>query len=77
MPNVVHVACSQVIAVDARNHGESVHVEDMDYFLFRDDILRLMDMQEIDQTILVGHSMGGKTAMVTALTHVRQQFVVL
>lgn len=59
----------KVIAVDARNHGESVHVEAMDYFLFRDDVLALMDQQQIDQAVLVGHSMGGKTAMVTALTN--------
>lgn len=59
----------KVIAVDARNHGESAHVEAMDYFLFRDDLLHLMDQQELDQAVLIGHSMGGKTAMVTALTN--------
>lgn len=59
----------KVVALDARNHGESVHVEEMSYFLFRDDLLRFMDMEEIDQAILLGHSMGGKTSMVTALTH--------
>ena len=59
-----------MIAVDARNHGESIHVDDMNYHLFRDDLLRLMDSQEIEDAVIVGHSMGGKTAMVTALTHV-------
>ena len=60
-----------MLAVDARNHGESVHTEDMNYFLFRDDVLRLMDQQELEQAVLIGHSMGGKTAMTTALTNVR------
>lgn len=65
----VHVY--QVVAVDARNHGDSIHTEEMNYFLFRDDVLRLMDQQELEQAVLIGHSMGGKTAMTTALTNVR------
>lgn len=64
-------SCIQVVAVDARNHGDSIHTEEMNYFLFRDDVLRLMDQQEIEQAVLIGHSMGGKTAMTTALTNVR------
>jgi esterase len=44
----------------------------MNYFLFRDDVLRLMDQQELEQVVLIGHSMGGKTAMTTALTNVRK-----
>ncbi|XP_060581876.1 protein ABHD11-like [Ruditapes philippinarum] len=59
----------KVLAVDARNHGESTHTEEMNYFLFRDDVLRLMDQQELEQVVLIGHSMGGKTAMTTALTN--------
>ncbi|KAL4223643.1 Alpha/beta hydrolase domain-containing protein 11 [Mactra antiquata] len=57
----------KVLALDARNHGESTHTEDMNYFLFRDDLLKLMDEQDLEQAVLIGHSMGGKTAMVTAL----------
>lgn len=59
-----------MIALDARNHGESTHTEEMNYFLFRDDVLRLMDQQNLEQAVLIGHSMGGKTAMTTALTNV-------
>lgn len=59
----------KVVAVDARNHGDSVHTEEMNYFLFRDDVLRFMDQQDLEQAVLLGHSMGGKTAMTTALTN--------
>ncbi|XP_053376156.1 protein ABHD11-like isoform X2 [Mercenaria mercenaria] len=59
----------KVVALDARNHGESDHTEEMNYFLLRDDVLRLMDQQELEQAVLMGHSMGGKTAMTTALTN--------
>ncbi|KAH3891471.1 protein ABHD11-like isoform X1 [Dreissena polymorpha] len=59
----------KVLAADARNHGGSPHVENMNYQLFTEDLLRLMDTQFIEQAVLLGHSMGGKTAMVTALTH--------
>ncbi|XP_052801237.1 protein ABHD11-like [Mya arenaria] len=59
----------KVLALDARNHGGSVHVEDMNYALFCEDVVRFLDSQNIEQAVLLGHSMGGKTAMVTALTH--------
>lgn len=59
----------KVIAVDARNHGESPHSEHMNYFLMSDDVLRLMDSLGEDRVNLIGHSMGGKVLMTLALTH--------
>jgi esterase len=58
-----------VVAVDLRNHGRSPHVADMGYDLMADDILRLLLHLGIDKAHLIGHSMGGKTAMQFALNH--------
>ncbi|MBI9108605.1 MAG: alpha/beta fold hydrolase [Spirochaetales bacterium] len=55
------------IAVDQRNHGASPHSSEMNYPLMADDLLRLADSLGIDEFSLVGHSMGGKTAMEAAL----------
>lgn len=59
----------QVHALDLRNHGRSPHVEEMGYPAMADDVLRYLDKQGIDQAAVLGHSMGGKTAMELALAH--------
>jgi len=58
-----------VYAVDVRNHGASPHLESMDYAAMAEDVLRLMDQEDIDTAMLVGHSMGGKIAMTFACAH--------
>lgn len=58
-----------VYSVDLRNHGKSPHAEHMDYPTMADDVLHLMDDQSLSSTHLLGHSMGGKTAMQVALNH--------
>ncbi|GHF23365.1 acyl-CoA esterase [Kordiimonas sediminis] len=59
----------QVIAVDLRNHGRSDHADDMTYPLLAADVIELLDDLGLDEDVyLVGHSMGGKTSMQTALT---------
>ncbi len=52
-----------VYLVDQRNHGLSPHVDTNSYNDMRNDLADFMDRQNIDKTILLGHSMGGKTAM--------------
>lgn len=52
-----------VILVDQRNHGHSPWSEDFTYEHLADDLERLMNHLKIDQFTLIGHSMGGKTAM--------------
>lgn len=59
----------KVVSIDARNHGESPHTEEMDYFLMSKDVLNLMDEMGHEKVSLLGHSMGGKVFMCTALTH--------
>ena len=49
--------------VDQRNHGHSPWSEDFTYEHLADDLERLILHLGIDQFTLIGHSMGGKTAM--------------
>ena len=56
-----------VIAVDLRNHGRSPHTAAMDYELMAADVQRLLVERELHEVTLLGHSMGGKTAMTAAL----------
>ena len=53
----------RVILVDQRNHGHSPWSEDFTYEHLADDLERLILHLGIDQFTLIGHSMGGKTAM--------------
>lgn len=59
----------QVFALDARNHGKSPHADAMDYEVMMADIIAWMDAQGMTRATLVGHSMGGKTAMRLACRH--------
>ena len=59
----------RIVLVDARNHGRSPHAADMSYAQMADDVLALMDDLDLPQATLLGHSMGGKTAMTLALRH--------
>ncbi|CAN9501116.1 unnamed protein product [Ophioblennius macclurei] len=61
-------AGSQVLTVDARNHGNSPHSPSLTYEDMSGDLLHLLAKLRIEKCVLVGHSMGGKTAMTTALT---------
>src|SRR5690349_12190574 len=59
----------KVFAVDQRNHGSSPHSFEMDYLLMAEDVLRMMQNQGFEDAFVMGHSMGGKTAMQLALLH--------
>lgn len=49
--------------VDLRNHGESDFHTSMNYTEMADDLLRFIDSRDLEQVTLVGHNIGGKTAM--------------
>ena len=55
--------------VDQRNHGRSFWSEVFDYDTMVEDLRIYMDHHRLDQVILLGHSMGGKTAMGFALAY--------
>ena len=57
-----------VFTVDLRNHGGNDFLENMSYTLMMEDILNLFNYLEIKKTNLLGHSMGGKLAMLLALS---------
>ncbi|WP_439151903.1 alpha/beta fold hydrolase [Winogradskyella sp.] len=52
--------------VDQRNHGRSFHSDDFDYDLMAEDLKAYCDYHNLSQITLLGHSMGGKTAMLFA-----------
>ena len=59
----------RVIAVDQRNHGHSPHSPEMNYPAMAQDVLKLMGQLGLKEAGVLGHSMGGKTAMQLALHH--------
>ena len=58
-----------VFALDLRNHGRSPHTDSMSYEEMMADVLSWLDGQELSRVTLVGHSMGGKVAMLLACRH--------
>ncbi|MBA4138823.1 MAG: alpha/beta hydrolase [Opitutus sp.] len=58
-----------VLALDARNHGRSPHAPEMTIEAMVADTLGAMDAQGIARATIIGHSMGGRTAMLLACRH--------
>ncbi|XP_023252841.1 protein ABHD11 [Seriola lalandi dorsalis] len=58
----------KVLTVDARNHGNSPHSSVLTYEAMAGDLKHLLAQLRIEKCVLIGHSMGGKTAMTTALS---------
>jgi pimeloyl-ACP methyl ester carboxylesterase len=59
---------ARVVSLDLRNHGESGHAEGMDYEVMAADVAESLAGMGVERAAVVGHSMGGKTAMMLALT---------
>lgn len=59
----------RVISLDLRNHGASPHATGMDYRLLAEDVRETLASRDALPCALLGHSMGGKTAMALALAH--------
>jgi esterase len=58
-----------VLAPDLRNHGSSPHDEAMTYEAMMDDVLAWLAGHGIARAPFLGHSMGGKVAMLLACRH--------
>tara|TARA_R110002111_G_scaffold2230_2_gene14633 strand:+ start:10602 stop:11363 length:762 start_codon:yes stop_codon:yes gene_type:complete len=56
----------EVHLVDQRNHGRSFHSNEFDYELMAEDLKTYCEIKNLEDIVLLGHSMGGKTAMLFA-----------
>lgn len=58
----------RLLLVDLRNHGRSPHHPVMSYAAMAADLEALLDRLDLPRASLLGHSMGGKAAMLLACT---------
>lgn len=59
----------QAHLIDQRNHGKSFHSENFNYDYLSNDLKRYIEHHNLDKASVIGHSMGGKTAMQFACDH--------
>lgn len=57
------------ILIDQRDHGRSQHTHRFDYKVLAEDLLHFMEEHWIHSAHLIGHSMGGKTALQFVVDH--------
>jgi esterase len=57
-----------VYVVDQRNHGQSPHSAEHTYEVMVSDLRQFIKDHELNKPVIIGHSMGGKTAMNFALS---------
>ncbi|MAC87137.1 MAG: alpha/beta hydrolase [Gammaproteobacteria bacterium] len=59
----------QIHLIDLRNHGRSFHAGNFDYDLLVEDIVQYIKHHQLEKVIVLGHSMGGKVAMLFAVKY--------
>jgi esterase len=59
----------QVHMIDLRNHGKSFHSDEFNYIVMSRDILEYCRHHNLSKVSIIGHSMGGKVAMLFATTY--------
>ena len=59
----------RVFACDLRNHGDSPWADGMTFPEMADDLETLIEEKGLAPATVLGHSVGGKTAMLVALKH--------
>jgi pimeloyl-ACP methyl ester carboxylesterase len=59
----------QVHMLDLRNHGRSFHSPEFNYNVMVEDILDYCKANNLETINIIGHSMGGKIAMLFAVTY--------
>lgn len=58
-----------VHALDLRNHGRSPHASEAGYAAMLGDVVAWLDAARLARVTLLGHSLGGKVAMLAACRH--------
>jgi esterase len=58
----------EVHLIDQRNHGRSFHDNTFNYEILIQDLKEYCDAYQLEDIVLLGHSMGGKTAMLFTTT---------
>lgn len=58
----------EVFIVDQRNHGRSFRHEEMNYDVLAEDLANFIETHSLEGTAVMGHSMGGKSAMQLAFS---------
>lgn len=58
-----------VYTIDQRNHGQSPQENEFSYALMAEDLMETLQAENLTPIYLIGHSMGGKTAMNFALKY--------
>ncbi len=59
----------EVHVLDLRNHGKSFHSEDWGYNFMVEDVVDYCKHYNLTEIAVIGHSMGGKVAMLLATTY--------
>jgi esterase len=59
----------RIITLDLRNHGNSPWAATMGYAEMAEDVCETLRALAVPRVALIGHSMGGKTAMIASLSH--------
>lgn len=59
----------QVHLLDQRNHGRSFHSDEFSYEIMVEDLKDYCEEHDLNEIVLLGHSMGGKVAMQFAVTY--------
>lgn len=59
----------QVHLIDQRNHGRSFHTSEFNYSLLVEDLRNYIEHHQLENVYLIGHSMGGKTAMLFSVRY--------
>ena len=62
---------SKVYVIDQRNHGDSPHSDEFSYDAMAADLKEFVDDNTLSKFDLIGHSLGGKTAMLFASLYPR------
>jgi pimeloyl-ACP methyl ester carboxylesterase len=59
----------QIHLLDMRNHGKSFHSDEFNYEIMVEDVKSYIDFHQLQHITLLGHSMGGKIAMLFTTIH--------